>query len=166
MTLLFTLDRDGRLEIGRGALDSMLGYVQDTTEKLEAGGVLLGRNILDSSDVVIDCVTVPMPGDRRSRYRFFRAAQRHQTSIDRAWRRSNGTCGCLGEWHTHPEAVPLPSPHDWRTWRRKLVEDVYDADSLYFVILGTGSLRVWQGKVRSVEFAYLGDWPLTQGEAQ
>ena len=110
----------------------------------EAGGVLLGRHIRDSMDVVVDFVTTPSTEDRRSRFRFWRAPKHHQEEINRAWTESEGTCVYLGEWHTHPQADPRPSATDLRDWRRKLREDSF-VDPIFYLIVGTASIRAWQG---------------------
>jgi integrative and conjugative element protein (TIGR02256 family) len=116
-------------------------------EDHEAGGVLLGRHIVDSDDIVIDKVTTPQPGDRSSRFRFIRARRRHQKLIDAAWCESNGTVTYLGEWHTHPERVPHPSLVDRVGWVKKLLFDDF-ADALFFVIVGTEGVGVWEGRHR------------------
>jgi integrative and conjugative element protein (TIGR02256 family) len=135
---------DGRLKIGQSALEQMRQLTQDDPGKPEAGGVLLGRHILDTSDVIVDKVTLPMEGDRQSRRRFFRAPRRHQEAITLAWRESGGTCTYLGEWHTHPECVPTPSLLDRWNWRRKLLTDQFSG-FIFFVIIGTKTVRVWEG---------------------
>ncbi|HEX2093384.1 MAG TPA: Mov34/MPN/PAD-1 family protein [Longimicrobiaceae bacterium] len=142
--LTFARPGGGRFQIGPASLRVMRGYLQNLPRKTEAGGVLLGRHIADSLDVVVDEVTVPMRGDRRERYRFWRAHEPHQGVIDRAWRESGGTCTYLGEWHTHPEPVPTPSKVDRNDWRRKLREDRFSG-IVFFVILGTREVRVWEG---------------------
>ena len=135
----------GRLKIGRDALKSMRGYIQDSPEKTEACGVLLGRYIKDTDDVVVDSVTVPTRGDRRTRLRYFRARKAHQEQIDIAWARSRGTSVYLGEWHTHPVATPVPSTVDILDWRRKLLVDSF-ARYLFFLILGTHQIGMWEGR--------------------
>jgi len=135
---------DGRLRIGESALEHMLHLIQDDPRKPEAGGVLLGRHILETSDAVVDKVTLPMEGDRQSRNSFFRAPRRHQEAIARAWRESGGTCTYLGEWHTHPECVPTPSLIDKWNWQRKLLTDKFSG-FIFFVIIGTKMVRVWEG---------------------
>jgi integrative and conjugative element protein (TIGR02256 family) len=112
----------------------------------EAGGVLLGRWLRESEHVVVDELTTPMRGDRRGRTSFHRAAQAHQQRIDRAYAESHGTCGYLGEWHTHPEADPTPSSVDLDDWRRRLRDDRVDVPHLFFVIVGTSSTRAWRGE--------------------
>jgi integrative and conjugative element protein (TIGR02256 family) len=119
-------------------------YIQDAHEKAEAGGILLGRHILGTNDIIVDSVTEPMAGDWRSRSKFLRAREHHQEAIDRAWRESNGTCTYLGEWHTHPEMYPKPSSPDRLDWLRRLLVDQF-TEPIFFVIVGTVEIRVWEG---------------------
>ena len=123
----------------------MNAFIQDESAKTEAGGVLLGRYIKGTDDVVVDRVTVPMPGDRRSRFGFFRRAKRHQYVVDLAWVGSNRSCNYIGGWHTHPENPPEPSRIDLRDWKRALRRETFDAESLFFAILGLVDLQVWEG---------------------
>src|SRR5215510_5960297 len=81
----------------------------------------------------------------RARTRFHRAQRRHQAAIDAAWATSEGTCTYLGEWHTHPEPIPTPSPVDWADWRRRLLHDHY-TEPLFFIIVGTTATRAWEGR--------------------
>jgi integrative and conjugative element protein (TIGR02256 family) len=138
-----------RLEICATAWAMIQAFVQRTPDAPEAGGVLLGRHLRDGSAIIVDAVTTPMAGDRRSRTRFYRARRRHQAAIDTAWRDSDGTCTYLGEWHTHPESVPTPSPIDWADWQRRLRDDRY-TEPLFFLILGISETRTWQGWRRGV----------------
>jgi len=143
-SLVFARPHSGRFQISNAALEMMHEFVQDEPHKPEAGGVLLGRHILDTRDIVVDRVSAPMPGDQQSRFRFYRAHRRHQRVIDDAWRTSGGTCTYLGEWHTHPEQCPTPSPVDEGDWRRKLATDQFSG-CLFFAVVGTGATRVWEG---------------------
>lgn len=142
--LTFVRARRGRFQIGPATMHNIRRYIQDSPRKLEAGGVLLGRHIADSDDIVVDDLTVPMRGDRRGRYYFVRGQEAHQKIIDRVWRDSGGTCTYLGEWHTHPEPVPTPSSVDCTNWKRKLKQDRFNG-CVFFVIVGTHDVRVWEG---------------------
>ena len=138
--------RDGkRLKLDDAVLDRLALYRQVGLHHHEAGGVLLGRHLLDSSDIVVDEITEPMAGDSRSRFRFRRGQRNHQRRIDEAWLASRGTCVYLGEWHTHPEADPTPSSTDLHDWRRRLRTDAFGGDALYFLILGVRAVRAWEG---------------------
>jgi len=138
---------EGRVKLTREALGSIQEYVQDKSQKKEAGGVLLGRYISGAPDIVVDSVTVPGVGDRRERFRFFRAKKSHQMQIDEIWASSGGRTVYLGEWHTHPVPVPVPSWIDLLDWRRKLFFDRFGA-YLFFLIAGTCEIKVWEGRRR------------------
>jgi integrative and conjugative element protein (TIGR02256 family) len=138
----------------------MRGYLQNSPRKAEAGGVLLGRHIAGSLDIVVDDATVPMRGDRRERFLFLRAQKPHQRVIDRAWHDSGGTCVYLGEWHTHPEPVPTPSTVDRNNWKRKLKQDRFDS-FVFFVILGSRDIRVWEGHEGGTVLLPLSNTPRT-----
>lgn len=142
--LTFVRSAGGRFQISTSAVTVIHTYIQGVPEAPEAGGVLLGRHIVKSRDIIVDRVTVPMLDDRRSRLRFFRARRQHQEEIDRVWRESDGTCTYLGEWHTHPEPSPEPSFVDRLEWQRKLLFDRF-TEPLFFVIVGITEVRAWEG---------------------
>lgn len=146
---IFQRPDGGKLKFAADAVSTCLEYRQDGPDKLEAGGVLLGRRIERSSDVIIDRVSVPTPRDRRSLLSFFRSHEPHQKRIDEAWKNSDGTCNYLGEWHTHPEEVPSPSCLDYWEWRRLVKKCSYLGDELFFVIVGTSRVCAWEGRRRS-----------------
>ena len=152
--LTFRRPGGGRFQIGADALATLTGFVQNARRRREAGGVLLGRHIAGTRDVVVDEVTTPMPGDQRRRFAFFRAAHRHQGAIDRAWQESGGRCAYLGEWHTHLEPLPSPSVIDRLDWHYKLHFDQH-AGLLFFVIVGTQALAAWEGARRRVRLSHL-----------
>lgn len=141
----FARPTGGRFQIGPEALSTLLGCMQNGPGTREAAGVLLGRHILNTEDIVVDGATRPMPGDWRTRTQFRRARRRHQIEINKAWKRSHGTCTYLGEWHSHPEPYPTPSAVDIRDWQRRLRVDIY-TEPLFFVIVGTHEIRVWEGR--------------------
>lgn len=137
----------GRVKLTREALGRIQEYVQDESWKPEAGGVLLGRHISGTSDIVVDSVTVPSEADRRKRFRFFRARKGHQKQVSEIWASSGGRVVYLGEWHTHPVPVPVPSWIDLLDWRRKMFVDRFGRH-LFFLIVGTCEIRMWEGRRR------------------
>ncbi|MFO1077930.1 MAG: Mov34/MPN/PAD-1 family protein [Planctomycetota bacterium] len=134
----------GLVELAATAIAAMQNHRQLDPGAAEAGGVLLGRLIRDSMDVVVDRVSLPSPSDKRSRFRFFRAAKPAQGVVDAAWRASSGTSIYLGEWHTHAEGDPGPSTTDRRDWRRIMKWARFEQDALFFVIVGTSRIGVWE----------------------
>lgn len=138
---------DGCLfKLDQAVVTVMQRYMQRAADDLEAGGVLMGRRLRGQPHLIVDELTTPMLGDRRRRTRFSRGYETHQRILDEKWQQSGGTCGYLGEWHTHPEPVPAPSATDLRNWRRHLLDDVFDGDYLYFIIIGTEEIRAWEGR--------------------
>jgi integrative and conjugative element protein (TIGR02256 family) len=98
--------------------------------------------------LVVDDLTEPSRGDQRRWASFFRSLRHHAKALAR-WHRSGGTCTYLGSWHTHPESDPKPSRTDIDDWQHALARDRFEGDSLFFAIVGTASLRVWQGTRRA-----------------
>ncbi|MBI2765454.1 MAG: Mov34/MPN/PAD-1 family protein [Chloroflexi bacterium] len=122
---------------------TMLAFRQLRSDQLEAGGILIGRVIRGSGDVVVDVITVPGPRDERRRTAFVRRDSSHQAALDAAWATSGATKGYLGEWHSHPERVPRPSDIDAAGWMQRTAEAPI-AGTLFFAIVGSQEVGVWQ----------------------
>jgi integrative and conjugative element protein (TIGR02256 family) len=120
-------------------------FVQRGHWDREACGVLMGRYLIAEPHVIVDTVTVPCAADHRTRFRAFRSYGYHQQCVDSEWRRSGGTCVYLGEWHSHPEAIPTPSRTDLDDWNRRMREDTIGGESFFFVIVGQQRIRMWEG---------------------
>lgn len=142
MKLVYRVTPKQRLIIVERALKQMQAFAQHRLEDQEAGGVLLGRHLLDSRDVVVDEVSTPQSSDRRSRYGFFRSSKHEQLARQR-WLEEDGTSAYLGLWHTHPEPDPTPSRVDQRDWHMAMAGDTYEGDRLFFPIVGTRCIRIW-----------------------
>jgi integrative and conjugative element protein (TIGR02256 family) len=142
MTLVYVVGPGQRLIFTEKALEQLRAHEQRSRWRAEAGGVLLGRHLLDSHDLVVDEVTVPQRSDRRMRFSFFRS-KRHNLLAYRKWEASDGHTAYLGLWHTHPEADPEPSQVDRRDWEQAVARDSFEGDRLFFPIVGIGRIRVW-----------------------
>ncbi|OQP45119.1 hypothetical protein A4D02_34720 [Niastella koreensis] len=153
--MIYKLSNDGRIKLSSNVLITMDGFIQREETTPESGGVLLGRFIKYSKDIVIDKISVPMKDDICTRYSFKRLSLGHQKMIDEEWTQSKGTCNYLGEWHTHPEEFPIPSNVDTRNWKRKLKSDVFSARFLYFIIVGMTEIKIWEGDRRTLEIKQL-----------
>lgn len=155
VTMIVTMSDGGLFKIDKDPFSLMIGFQQNSSAELEAGGVLLGRFIIDSKNIVVDRVTVPMKGDKRTRYTYTREASVHQKAITKVWEESSGTCNYLGEWHTHPEMRPKPSSQDIKNWREILRHGIFSGLCLYFVIVGIKEVRVWEGNRETAELKRL-----------
>jgi len=141
---VFILPDNKILYIRPEALEKMNNYRQISWSDPEAGGILIGRVLVEDGNYIIDDVSEPMPTDKRSRARFSRKPEGHQEYYNDVWERENGRCFYLGEWHTHPERVPVPSSIDRKDWNR-LLNIGYETGCLFFIILGIEELKVWYG---------------------
>lgn len=122
-------------------LQIFYSFRQDTHEKYEAGGILMGKRLLNGNIIITD-VTSPQKGDTRKRTFFKKKTRIHQSISDILWKKSSGKTIYLGEWHTHPENNPVPSTVDLRGWRLSVNKQSNDKTYI-FVILGIKELAVW-----------------------
>lgn len=142
MRLTFAVDGARLLIFTNESVEQMHAHAQRSLWQREAGGVLLGRHLLESSNLVVDEVTVPQRADKRSRFGFFRS-HKHSALAQASWAASQGTSAYLGLWHTHPEADPTPSYVDRNDWTKAVAMDSFHGEELFFPIVGINKIRVW-----------------------
>ena len=130
-------------QIERRAVARMEKYKQRYPWSKEAGGILLGRLVLNERAIIVEDVTVPDRYDIRRRQFFRRSKHRAQICVDSVWRKSKGIVNYLGEWHTHPEDDPSPSSVDLENWRRITREVQCVQDNLIAIIVGRKQMRAW-----------------------
>lgn len=120
------------------ALRQINRHRQTSSRRHEAGGILLG--LRRGRHIEVTFVTTPKRGDKSSRTAFERLSFFHQGFAIRAWRRFGRKLDYLGEWHTHPEHNPSPSPIDCAEWAKLMLSSKRE---LVFLILGISGL--WLG---------------------
>lgn len=153
--LIFRKSDGGKLKIDVCVLYKINEYLQIDTKMNEAGGVLLGRYIINSNDIVIDDITTPMENDVRKICFFLKQKKFHQMIVTERWNKSKGTCNYLGEWHTHPQTIPFPSSIDLGEWARLLKVTKFEGEFLYYIIAGTEKIVVWEGNKGNYAIAQL-----------
>lgn len=137
--------------------EQLFSFRQLKNSSPESGGIILGRLLIDNTDIIIDEISSPGPKDFRSRFSFLRRRDSAQKRVDSAWNQSNGTLVYLGEWHTHPEDIPTPSHSiDLKEWRRISKEASFEQDFLLFLIVGRTQTNAWElekatGKVTQLQ---------------
>jgi len=142
MKMVFRVSDRQRLIFVPTAVEQMVAFRQRSWWQSEAGGVLLGRHLLDSDDLVVDEITTPQNSDRRGRLSFFRS-KRHGKIAQTRWSEEASTLAYLGLWHTHPEVDPTPSGVDLKDWEQALSKDTFPGNQLFFPIVGIERIRVW-----------------------
>jgi integrative and conjugative element protein (TIGR02256 family) len=84
----------------------------------ETGGILLGHD--NGTVVSITAAGGPGPKAVRTPVRFVRDLAYSQSLADEAYERDRSVW--VGEWHTHPNGLPNPSPLDVKTYMSHLAE--------------------------------------------
>lgn len=109
-------------------------YKQDSKEKNESGGVLLGQIL--NQNIYILKYSDPCQYDKSTRYSFERDKRNAQKIIDFEFKDSNGKTIYLGEWHTHPEKSPTPSHQDIKMIKEQFKKNKLNEKFLFLLILG------------------------------
>lgn len=123
-------------------LKTIQSYCQDDRKFCEAGGVLLGRENISNDNLIIEYATEPLPKDRRYRRRFFRTDKGHIEFYHELYKKNSGIYVYVGEWHTHPEAVPNYSLIDLYGWEKIRRDADSDVGQIH-LIAGYDALRAW-----------------------
>lgn len=100
----------------------------------EAGGQLFAR--ADGKDIRVVEATGLRPSDRRSRFSF--RPDRKAEQVEIADRHSKGF-HFVGDWHTHPEDIPTPSPQDVQSLAEMFRRSTHRLNGMLMVIVGRRS---------------------------
>lgn len=101
----------------------------------EAGGQLFARLALP--DILVEEATGPRPSDWRARHSYRPNRRAEQREI--ASQHVRGL-HFIGDWHTHPEAVPTPSAQDVASMHDLVTKSVHSFNGFVLVIIGTSPL--------------------------
>jgi integrative and conjugative element protein (TIGR02256 family) len=139
---IFTLSKTQKLIVVENVIKCFESFRQIQWWNKESGGVLLGRHLDDTDDIVVDEITIPQRSDLGRRYSFFRS-KKHQELAHQRWKEESHTLAYLGLWHTHPQQDPIPSRVDIYDWSQAISNDNFHGERLFFPIVGTNRIRVW-----------------------
>lgn len=137
------LDDSRKIKFSENVIQTVFNYIQVSCFSREAGGVLLGREEIDTGNIVIDVATEPSSGDKRSRYSFYRKDDSHIQRYELENRQNRNIYLYIGEWHTHPEEIPHYSSIDSDNWKNIGHQDTVN-DFQYHLIAGTDGLCIWK----------------------
>jgi integrative and conjugative element protein (TIGR02256 family) len=152
--MIFQIDTNARLIVSKEAIERLTEMRQSDSTDNEAGGILLGRHLIDSEDVTIDEISTPLNSDKRTRFSFFRSSGHNQIA-NKTWQTSNGYVSYIGGWHSHPENIPNPSSTDLKDWRKCSKNDSFHGTKLFFLIVGISKIICWSsdknGEIKQLE---------------
>lgn len=102
----------------------------------ETGGTLVGHYSEDFREAFVTAALEANIAARKQRARFYRPPDDEDGQLARIYEESRGLTHYLGEWHTHPEAAPTPSPTDLSTLGGLARSRSVATDTPFMVILG------------------------------
>lgn len=129
-------------DILSSVIDEMRTWIQDTEEKPESGGYIVGYQHKESENISLENISHPYSYDERNRVRFCIRDVHHELFLRKAKRQKSYY---MGVWHTHPQRVPIPSDIDWEDWKATIREDRTGCQYVFFIIVGTNEWRAWVG---------------------
>lgn len=97
-------------------IDEIYQQIRKRRSGNEQGGILLGYR--KENALQITNYTLPQKWDYASPVLFNRSTRGHKKLAHDEWRRSGRIVDWLGEWHTHPGGVAIPSITDRQSWFR------------------------------------------------
>lgn len=121
---------------------------------VETGGIIIGM-LSSGPTITITDVTMAQSRDVHHKFRFFRSADGHQSLMDQLWEESGYRKMYLGEWHTHPEAIPSPSRVDICGWK-SIAKKTQNTPWTLFIILGQQAFKIWTVENQTVKELTLG----------
>lgn len=135
MSLRFVIMHDGpSIILSDEVLVTMDRFRQINLRDSEVGGQLFAR--IEGVDTVIVEATLPSWLDRRAPHLFWPNRWLQQREIrDRYAKGLN----FVGDWHTHPEAMPRPSCEDTRNMAECFTASLHDLRAFVMIVVGTAS---------------------------
>lgn len=135
-------DDNRKLKFCNSTLQIMKKYIQRENQSCEAGGILIGRENVGNTNLIIEFVTEPMRQDQRSRCGFLRKDIGHIYFFEKLYKENDGIYRYIGEWHTHPENVPYYSSIDSENWGK--IGEKMKTEKQYHVIVGIQEVGIWE----------------------
>lgn len=141
-----------RLQFSVGALRTMRAHVQRKPGSRESVGQLYSRDLTSDCILVEEATVLTPTWTAWARVQF----DPRRAATERAKKFESGL-HCVGLWHTHPEALPDPSPDDKVLARDHALSAKGQLTGLVFAIVGTrpmpAGLRVWVDDGEALQLA-------------
>lgn len=133
MSICYPIGESGQfLTLEQNALDHFSKWRQLDPKMPEAGGQLFGA--VEGQCLKVKLVTGPRRSDRRGRFYFIgeRLAERREIG-----KLHKSGLHYFGDWHTHPQSIPIPSETDISSMADMFARSRHDLNAFMMVIVGT-----------------------------
>lgn len=129
----YSIEGSGQtLIITHAVIDHLKRHRQSSPCTREAGGQLFAR--FDGNIIRIERATGPRLSDRRGLRKFVPNRLAERREIKRMFKKG---LHYVGDWHTHPESLPIPSQTDADSVREMFRRSRHKLASFVIVISGT-----------------------------
>lgn len=136
-------DETKKIKVDNKILERIISFRQMKSDIPEAGGILAGRENISNDNLIIEYHTEPMNCDYQTHSKFTRKDVGHVLFFQSLYKKSEGTIGYVGEWHTHPEDIPQYSIIDLKNWRN-INKKVGNNQVQYHLIVGRKAVVIWK----------------------
>jgi len=123
----------------KSAIDTMASKAQFNSTEKERGGLLLGR-LFPKENLVVVVDAIESPAISSGASKLYVDNNTANKEMKKRWQDSGGKVTYVGDWHTHPEAVPTPSFIDRDTFKDTYRSSKIDQNFLLCVIVGTNPI--------------------------
>lgn len=121
-------------------LEVFQNNVQHSIRDHEKGGLLFGRLYPEENLIVV--TEAKRINSIKSGYtELYIDLEEANEYIKKVWEESKGKITYLGDWHTHHERSPLPSPTDYVTFKSTYHHSKIDQNVLICAIVGTNTIE-------------------------
>ncbi len=110
---------------------------------VETGGMLIGYEGTDRPELVVTALIDAGPRARRSEYEFHPDGRWQRRKLARVYKESGRVATFLGDWHSHPHGLPVPSETDIETAARTAANDRARAPRPLTIIFGRDDAGHW-----------------------
>lgn len=119
----------------------------------ETGGILLGY-VAENNDVVVTKIIGPGPNAKHGPFSFHPDAPYQKARLDEHFYATSGQESYLGDWHTHPNGVPLLSRTDKRTLSKIALTPSSGISRPIMLVLAGGTNSWVEGAFRFIDMKW------------
>lgn len=143
---LYSKDFAYQVTIQKEVVKYISQYLQNSAWKKEAGGQLFGD--FKDHQFIVSIATGPRKTDLRSRFGYKPDTKKELLEIEYYQKIGKWF---LGDWHTHPQKIPSPSPLDIHTIQKSYSKSHTALPGFLLLIGGKSHNNLYAGLVKKSE---------------